>query len=215
MSRDLTSALASGIQAAVVRPVFLFEGEFDGGWVRVWSGLGDLAWNGETWTGIGTLGAISDIEETDEVRAAGVTVSLSGVPPEMVALALSSLRQNRTGRLWFALFDGEADSLIADPYLAFEGRLDVGQIDEQADPRSGAASSIVTLKYENVLIALERAKERRYTHEDQQLAYAGDRGFEYIPSLQDAQITWGGSASGSGTGTGFSSPADKMASIKG
>jgi hypothetical protein len=183
--RDLISALATGIVANVVRPAMLFEGDFQGGFVRVWSGIGDLSWNGYTWTGVGALGGISDIEETDEVKAAGITVALSGIAPEMIALALNSVRQNKEGRLYLALFDGETANLLADPYLCFEGRLDVAEIDE------GPESATVSIKYENRLIDLERSRERRYTHEDQQLDYPGDRGFEYIASLQDVQISWG------------------------
>lgn len=186
MARDLTSALATGIQASVVRPVLFFEGQFAGDqWVRVWSGIGSRTWNSVDWTGIGNLGAISEIEETDEIRAAGITVELSGVPSDMISLALQSVQQNKPGRVYFALFDGETDDLVADPYLSFEGRLDVAEIDEGAD------TAKISVKYENRLIDLERPRERRYTHEDQQLDYPGDRGFEFVPALQDAQITWG------------------------
>lgn len=185
MARDLPAALAAGIVAATVSPAILFEGEFDTDTLRVWSGIGDLSWNGYTWTGVGYLGGISDIEETDEIKAAGVTVTLSGVPSELLSLALANLRQNKPGRLYLALRDGDTGALLADPYLAFEGRLDVGEIDE------GAQSATIAIKYENRLIDLERARERRYTHEDQQLDYPGDRGFEFVPSLQDAQISWG------------------------
>ncbi|TXL70100.1 hypothetical protein FHP25_35860 [Vineibacter terrae] len=191
--RDLTAALAAGIQAGVVRPVMLFEGEFAGGTTRVWTGIGDLAWNGQTWLGIGYLGGISDIEETDELRAAGVTVSMSGIPQSLISLALGDVRQNKPGRLYFALMDGDTSNLVADPYLAFEGRLDVVEIDE------GAETATISIKYENRLIDLERPRERRYTHEDQQLDYPGDMGFEFVPALQDAQISWG-SAGGGGSG---------------
>lgn len=183
--RDLAAAMALGITASVIRPVMFFEGEFQGGFVRVWSGIGDFSWNSETWTGVGTLGGISDIEETDEIKAAGITVALSGIAPEMISLALSSIRQNKDGRLWFALLDGDTDTLLADPYLCFEGRLDVAEIDEEPQ------TATVNIKYENRLVDLERARERRYTHEDQQLDYPGDRGFEYVAALQDVQISWG------------------------
>ena len=54
-----------------------------------------------------------------------------------------------------------------------------------------AENSTIELKLENRLIALERSIERRYTDEDQKNLYAGDVGFEFIPDLQDKQITWG------------------------
>lgn len=184
MTRELTTEFASEIQLAVIRPVLLFHGEFEGGDVRAWNGIGDLVWNAETFLGVGNLGAIQNIEETADLQAAGVTVAMSGIPSELISLALQSVRQNKPGRIWLGMIDGPTRTLI-DSVLAFEGRLDVAEIDE------GPTTSVVTLKYENRLIDLERARERRYTHEDQQLDYPGDLGFEYVASLQDKQLNWG------------------------
>ena len=63
--------------------------------------------------------------------------------------------------------------------------MDIMKIDE------GAESANITLNLENRLIALDRAKNRRYTHEDQQERFSGDLGFEFVPDLQDKQIIWG------------------------
>jgi hypothetical protein len=49
----------------------------------------------------------------------------------------------------------------------------------------------VSISYESRLIDLERSRESRYTNEDQQRAFPGDRGFEFVPSLQDLSLTWG------------------------
>jgi hypothetical protein len=37
-------------------------------------------------------------------------------------------------------------------------------------------------------VDLERAEVRRYTDADQQAEYQGDRFFEYVPALQEAEI---------------------------
>jgi hypothetical protein len=42
VSRDLSASLLSGIQATDTRPILFFEGEFDGGFVRFWTGFGSL-----------------------------------------------------------------------------------------------------------------------------------------------------------------------------
>ena len=55
----------------------------------------------------------------------------------------------------------------------------------------GPETATIALNLENRLIVLDRAKERRYTHEDQQLSFAGDLGFEFVPDLQDKEIIWG------------------------
>jgi hypothetical protein len=184
MSRDLHVDLAAALDDATVRPILLFEGEFASGWLYFWTGIGDLSYGGNTYTGVGTLIGLDRIQETSEIKAAGVSVSLQGIDSTMISVALSELRQNRTGAIRFALLDA-SEAISGDAFTVFEGRLDIGEIQERPD------GAVISLRYENHLIDLERARERRYTHEDQQIDYPGDRGFEYVPALQDVVINWG------------------------
>ena len=55
MSRDLTVAFAAALAEPQLRPVLFFEGQFASGWVRIWSGLGEVSWNGQIWSGAGSL----------------------------------------------------------------------------------------------------------------------------------------------------------------
>ncbi len=183
MARDLTAGVIAQLQAASVEVGVLFEGEFASGWVRLWSGVGTLSWDGETWSGVGTLLGISGIDETNEIRASGLTVSLSGVPSDLLSAALGDARSGKTGRVYLAFFSG--GSIVADPILQFEGRLDVPAIED------GPETATISISYESELIDLERARERRYTPEDQAIDFPGDLGFNYVAALQDAQITWG------------------------
>ena len=170
MARDLTAGVITQLQAASVEVGVLFEGEFASGWVRLWSG-------------VGTLLGISGIDETNEIRASGLTVSLSGVPSDLLSAALGDARSGKTGRVYLAFFSG--GSIVADPILQFEGRLDVPAIEDGPD------TATISISYESELIDLERARERRYTPEDQAIDFPGDLGFDYVAALQDAQITWG------------------------
>ena len=183
MARDLTAGVITQLQAASVEVGVLFEGEFASGWVRLWSGVGTLSWDGKSWSGVGTLLGISGIDETNEIRASGLTVSLSGVPSDLLSAALGDARSGKTGRVYLAFFSG--GSIVADPILQFEGRLDVPAIEDGPD------TATISISYESELIDLERARERRYTPEDQAIDFPGDLGFAYIAALQDAQITWG------------------------
>ena len=183
MARDLTAGIIAQLQAASVEVGVLFEGEFASGWVRLWSGVGTLSWDGKSWSGVGTLLGISGIDETNEIRASGLTVSLSGVPSDLLSAALGDARSGKTGRVYLAFFSG--GSIVADPILQFEGRLDVPAIEDGPD------TATISISYESELIDLERARERRYTPEDQAIDFPGDLGFDYVAALQDAQITWG------------------------
>lgn len=183
MSRNLTNSAVTQITSAEVQPFLLFQGEFASGTVRAWSGIGDLIWNGFTWIGTGNLLNISAVQETADTSANGVTVNLSGIPSELISLALSDCRQGSAGFVYLGFLNN--GSVVSDPVLMFEGRLDIPAIEE-----SGETATVV-ISYESRLIDLERPRETRYTNEDQQREFAGDLGFEFVPALQDKALTWG------------------------
>jgi hypothetical protein len=103
VTRGLSPSMLTGIARTDVRPILLFEGQFDGGFVRFWTGYGTISWNGSDWIGAGQLIGISDIEENAEVVATGITVSLSGVDPALVSAVIGEARQNMVGRIWIGL----------------------------------------------------------------------------------------------------------------
>lgn len=185
MTRAIDSALAAEIVAAQFRPIMLFEGDFGaGGVLRLWTGLGTIVWDSQTWYGAGTLLGVSGVDETVDLRAATLTVTLSGMPPEIIAAALTYAKHGADGKLYFGAFDETTQAAIA-PYLVFSGRLDVPAIQTSGD------NVTVSVAYESRMIALEIPKTRRYTDQDQKITYPEDRGFEYVAALQDAAIPWG------------------------
>ena len=181
--RDLTASALVELQGEEVRPCVFLEGEFDGGVVRLWTGGGDIDWNGATWLGGRMLG-ISALRETSEVVASGVTVSLSGVPSELVAAAIVDARQGGAGRMWLGFLDA-AGAVVADPYQIFAGRLDVPEITDAVE------TCTITIAYEGLLIDLTRPREFRYTPESQRLFDATDRGFNHVARLQTRSFVWG------------------------
>lgn len=187
-TRDLTSGMATAVQAGTVYPAILYEGEFDDGaggsaFLRLWSGRGTLSWNGFSWTAAGNLIGINGIEESSELRANAFEGWLSGASSALVATALVSARKNRSGKIWLALFsDAAMSSPIADPYLLKQGRFDTIPIDDSGD------TAKITVRYEDRLATLGIARERRYTSADQARRDAADTGFRYVESLQDAQF---------------------------
>jgi len=183
MSRDLTTAVINQIDATELQPFLLFRGEFATGVVRAWSGIGNLSWDGQTWVGTGSLLQVSSIEEAGETVANGATITLSGVPLELISLALSSARQGSQGKIYLGFLS--AGSVVVDPVLVFEGKLDVPVIEENGE------TGTIAIAYESRLIDLQKPRESRYTDQDQQRAYPGDLGFEFVPSLQEKSLIWG------------------------
>jgi hypothetical protein len=76
-------------------------------------------------------------------------------------------------------------NVIADVYTVFKGKMDVLNISEQGN------TATITLNIESRLISFDLPVDRKYTLEDQQVDFPNDVGFEFIPDLQDKEITWG------------------------
>lgn len=184
MARALTAAMLAAMATGSIRPLFFYEGEFSGGTTRLFTGNGSITWNGQTWTGDNGMMRISDIQEVSELNAVNFTVSLNGQVSSLISIALAQVRRGKPGSVWLGLLDA-SNALIADPFLCFKGRADKPGI--VPDPNQ----AVISVAYESRMIVATRRIERRYTSEDQKIDYPNDLGFEYVPSLQDTQFTWG------------------------
>lgn len=183
--RALSTAVEAAIQAEIVSRTVAVEMDFPSGFVRVNGSPGDFVILGQTYLGIGGLGAISAAEESAELRAYGLTLALSGIPRDMVAVALGQAYQGRRVTVREVVFDTTTWLPLADPVVVFRGRMDT------MDVRLGEMATI-TIKAENRLADWERPRIRRYTDEDQQLAHPGDRGFRFVSSTAEKEIIWPG-----------------------
>lgn len=182
--RDMTAAALVALSDQSVRPALFFEAEFVSGTIRLWSGLGPVSWAGQVWTGLGNLIGIGALDEGTNVVAQGTVVALSGVDPSLVSAVIIDAQQGLPGKIWLGFLAADG-TVIVDPVQAFAGRLDVPQISDGAD------TCTITISYESRLIDLQTPREWRYTHESQLALFSGDLGFEFVTSIQEAEITWG------------------------
>lgn len=198
MARSVTSALNTELNATELEPFFLIDLGFDSGALYFWTGNRTLSWNSNDYLGGGNLIGISSVTETSDLRAAGINLTLSGFPSALLSIALSETYQGRSVKIRFGAFSSGA--VVADPYIVFDGRMDVMSIDEAGEGAS------ISLSAESRLIDLERPRVRRYTPEDQKIIDPNDTGLDYVPVIQDASIHWGRPSPSTGTGTGISFP---------
>lgn len=180
--RDLTTDMIDEFAGGSVNPTFMAEAFFDSGPLRVWTGLGTLDWDGNTYFGAGSLIGISNISESQEIQANGIVVSLSGIPSSIISLALAERSRGRPFRLYLASATG--NDLIDSPYRIFSGMMDNIEITANGETCS------VRLSVESILIIGQRSKIRRYTNEDQRKFYPTDEGFKFINALQDKEVVW-------------------------
>ena len=183
MARVLASTIVSEITSASVRPIMLVALEFDSATVRLWSGIGSKTIGGDVFTGAGSMMSIGPAEETLAIKSTGASIILTGISSANLALALNEDYQDRVATVWLGFVD--SSGVYIDRVQIFKGRMDLISITENGD------TSTVTINIENILIALERTRERRFTDEDQQKEFSGDLGFSHVTSLQQLTIPWG------------------------
>lgn len=187
MTRPSTTAFNNAIAADNVDPFFAVKLEFESGSTRLWTGVGDISFEAgsgsETFSGAGDLVSVSAVEETNDIESSGVTVALSGINSSLISLALSENYQGRNVTLYLGLLSSGA--VVADPYILFRGLMDMMDISDSGDTAS------IQVQAQNRLVALQKAKPRRFTQEDQKLIDPTDQGLSFVNDLQDKTITWG------------------------
>jgi len=184
MSRTLTTATANAFAASVVAPAILVDIDYASGITRLHSGIGNLTFGGNTYTGTGTLGAITDLEESIDESANGCTLSLSAASA-IIALALTEDARGRPVRIYIGALNTSSGLLIADPALFFSGLV------ESMSHEDNGETGTVSLHCVDETGDQERPLERRLTNEIQQQLHPGDRGLEYVADLPNQQFTWG------------------------
>lgn len=184
MTREQTAANQAAADADVVRPlVFVFlDIELDP--ARLHTGIGDIAFGGNTYQGVGDFGGIDVIEETTELKSATVKMTLSGVNPIFISRALTSNYHGRQAFAWIGFLDAN-QALVADPDPWLDLAMDTMAIALDKE-------STIVLSCENEMVYWDQPAGLIYNDEDQQKLFAADLGLEFLPQLQDARIVVGG-----------------------
>ncbi|WP_417624965.1 hypothetical protein [Paremcibacter congregatus] len=185
MSRDIDPDLLAELQGADLSPILLMKIGTSDGPVRMWTGYGVLEYDGEEWLGGGEFIGVSNVSETADIQANGITFSMSGITEELLAIALQYMRQGEVAELFLGALTDTGELIGENAVRVFKGKTDVPVIDDDG------GSIVINLTAESDLIDLERSRVRRYTSEDQKSEYPDDLGFDFVPRLQETEIAWG------------------------
>lgn len=193
--RSLTPDTIAQLTSSVIRPIFLVSLAFANETVYVWSGVGTLSWNGQSWLGIGDLGKISAISETTAVEAQGITLVLSGFDSNLLSESMTQITTGGAATVYFG-FLSATGTVIDNPIIAYSGMMDQSQI------KMGTTTSTITIDVENKLTQLNRSRGGRYTDADnrarcarfataaQIAAMPSDGCCKWVPYLQDKSLVW-------------------------
>jgi hypothetical protein len=157
--------------------------DFTSGIVRAHDGIGPLTWGGNTYQGVGSFGGIETVEESVEIVARPLKLTLSGVDAGLVSTTMTETYQGRAVTVYTGFINTETNALIGTPETAWEGRMN------QMSLSVSAGAATITLTCEHRLRREPRIA--RYTDQDQQLLFSGDRFFDLIPSIKGFIAKWG------------------------
>ena len=208
MSRTLDSSIISALSSGDIEPFFAFKMEFDTTTLLLYTGLGTITIGSDTYTGVGSLLSFTNVEESADIGAKKVTITLSGIPSTNLSLALTEPYQGREVTILFGIRNANVVYLIdenGDFILTEQGglidvtdssepnassTLFVGYID-QMDITEGPETSSISVVLESKLLELERSRVLRYTSAIQKALYTGDKGFDFVDELQGQTFNWG------------------------
>lgn len=184
-TRGLSAQTQTAIAAERVVATTAVALDFPAGIVRWNASPADIIIDGDAFYGLGMLGSITSPEEGIELRSYGLTVGLSGIPRDAIALALGQAYQNRPATVWRVHLDSTTWAVVDSPVVIFRGRMD------QLDISVGETAD-VRVKLENRLTDWSRAKIRRYTDQEQRQRNSSDGSFRFLSATTEKELLWPG-----------------------
>ena len=176
MARTVPADILTALTQPEVQPFYAVEIDLDSAPLRLWTGYGERTIDGDTYTGGGDLVNISGLEEVADLSAKNITLSISGMPPEVVSLALQEPYQRRKVRVLWGVRD------VDDFVEVFSGSLNQMVIED------GAESGTISVTVDSKLVELERASNRRYTSLSHKTRYPNDTFFDFVAQIQDKGV---------------------------
>lgn len=188
MARSISSDFNTQITSNSFRPFFAVKIGYDSNPLRLWTGYHDITISSETYTGSGDLISFSTISESADIKASGLQVILTGLDSSILSAGISETEQNIPCEFYFGVLTttDNATAIVETPYKLFEGFLDVCNIDNNGEEVN------VEFRFENKMISLEKPIDKRYTDQDQKNLFPNDKGLEFVASIQNKSIVWGG-----------------------
>jgi hypothetical protein len=182
--------MLSAIEAGELWPAFFVQIGFISETIYIWSGLGTIVWNGNSYQGVGALLGLSAVEEGATVEPRNIVVTLSGLDSNDLPEVLSDYKTGLPVAVYLGLFsDATGTTLLATPICIWAGETDQPTIDVDG------ATATIAIGCENCLSAMNVAVDRRRTMEDQQWQAPGDLCMSFLGALQEKTTFWGSTRS--------------------
>ena len=153
---------------------------------RVWSGYGPLIFDGRTFDPIGDRGLVQVAGGALGGAAQAITLGLSGIEPDVLALLDADEVSGAPAILWRLIFD-QSGSTLLDYHVWARGRLDTLEREEEV-----GGSAALTVQLETAARGLGRRGARLRSDADQRLIDPLDGFFKNTAYAAEKTLYWGG-----------------------
>lgn len=141
-----------------------------------WSGMYPLAWDSQTWLGVGHLYSVGTIDRGDALSYRTQQFTVDGLDPQVLA-GMDESVQGRDASLRLAARN-DAGQIITSPLLVQELAQDTLQREINGD-----GTITLTLNCFEALPRFDKPTGRKWSQESQQERFSGDEGFYYTQKI--------------------------------
>lgn len=187
----MTITTNGGFDTAAAAPavgvLYLVELDFLGGTLYLTNWPTNVTIGAQTYTGLGNLGDVSELKESEDGQTQKVELTLSQVSSTNLSLALGSVNgyQGRAARIYVALTDTNL-SVTGSPVLRFSGWMNLVKVRRENDNAGVITLEIMTGGYD----VRRNPAALRMNDSQHQAVHPGELGFQYVADLIGKPQVW-------------------------
>jgi hypothetical protein len=180
-----TAAQNAELAKATTRVVYFCEFQFKTATSRLSNTNVDLTWGGYTWSGIGSLGSIGTVEESDGLEAKPLNFTINSAQQSWLSLAIGPDEEyrGRPAKMYMVPLD-EAGLMVGAPEQCWSGIMDMVSVSVEGE------TGTITLKCETAAYGLKRRNPLRLNPTQHKRDNPTDTGLDYLPDLISNPAVW-------------------------
>lgn len=180
-----TAAQNAELAKPVTRVVYFVEFQFASGTSRLSTANIPIAWGGFDWPGVGTLGSIGTVDESDGLESKPLNFTINAAQPAWVSLAVGPVEEyrGRPAKMYMCPLD-ESFRMVGTPEKCWAGLMDTLTLGV------GDESGSITLRCETSAYGLKRRPSFRLNAAQHKKIYPTDTGLDYLNGLISNPAVW-------------------------
>ena len=187
IERVLSPTMIEAAKASPSRLLAFAELEFESGWVRVHSGVGERIYNGQSYLGMGELGGIGQVTESASSSGNRMNLSLKVHDPALLGEAMNEDPNGKDCYIHLVAFDEHRRILEGADYVVD------GEMVDMKIRRGDVKKNIPAIINITVNDWIERWAQPvdapKTTDEAQQFMYPGDRFFDLVELIAGSPLS--------------------------